>query len=103
MKPLIVEEGASAEFEEAAERYEAEDVKVAWRFVQEVLAAIDAVHRSPGEWPLAPTVHERFGVRRRLVPGFPYAVVYKETEDAVWIIAVAHGKRRPGYWRERMR
>jgi toxin ParE1/3/4 len=102
VKRLIVEDGAAAEFEEAASRYEAENRAVAWRFVQQVLAVIDSVHRSPGEWPLAPTVPERFGVRRRLVAGFPFSVVYKETDDAVWVVAVAHGKRRPGYWRKRM-
>ena len=70
MKPLIIEEGAELEFEEAAERYDAEDPAVANGFVDAVLAVIESLHRSPGEWPLAPTVPDRFGVRRRLVPGF---------------------------------
>jgi toxin ParE1/3/4 len=103
VKRLIIEEGAEVEFEEAAERYDAEDPAVANRFVDAVLAVIGSVHRSPGEWPLAPTVPDRFGVRRRLVPGFPYSVVYKELETAIWIVAVAHGKRRPAYWGTRMR
>ena len=47
---------------------------------------IESVHASPGEWPLAPTVPDRFGVRRRLVPGFPYSVVYKELEKATWVV-----------------
>ena len=103
MKPLIIEDGAEVEFEEAAERYDAEDPAVANRFVDAVLAVIESVHRSPGEWPLAPTIPDRFGVRRRLVPGFPYSVVYKELEASIWIVAVAHGKRRPDYFHKRMR
>lgn len=37
-----------------------------------------------------------------MVKGFPYRVVYV-TEPAVTIVAVAHLKRRPGYWRARVR
>ena len=42
-------------------------------------------------------------VRRALVPGFPYAVVFLATEDAVHILAVAHQHRMPGYWLHRLR
>jgi len=33
---------------------------------------------------------------------FPYAVVYLEQPDRVWIVAIMHLKRRPGYWRKRL-
>jgi tRNA (Thr-GGU) A37 N-methylase len=33
---------------------------------------------------------------------FPYSVVYLEQLDCVWIVAVMHAKRKPGYWRERL-
>ncbi len=33
---------------------------------------------------------------------FPYAVIYKENSTMIWILAVAHGHRRPGYWKERL-
>jgi toxin ParE1/3/4 len=103
VKPVVVEEGAELEFEEAAERYEATDPAMAARFVENVLMVIDSVQRSPREWPLALTVPDRYGVRRRLVPDFPYSVVYKELAGVVWVVAIAHGKRRPGYWGKRMR
>ena len=34
---------------------------------------------------------------------FPYAVLYLEEADHIAIYAIAHFKRRPGYWRERLR
>ena len=37
-----------------------------------------------------------FGVRR-----YPYRIVYYPTPDAILVIAVAHNKRRPGYWMRR--
>ncbi|WP_407936397.1 hypothetical protein [Limnochorda pilosa] len=39
--------------------------------------------------------------RRVLVRGFPYQVVYHLRPDEIVIVAVAHLKRRPGYWRNR--
>jgi hypothetical protein len=32
---------------------------------------------------------------------FPYLLIYKVKEDCIFILAVAHGKRKPGYWESR--
>jgi len=32
----------------------------------------------------------------------PYAVVYRDQPEQIEIVAVAHGARRPGYWRNRL-
>jgi hypothetical protein len=40
--------------------------------------------------------------RRHFSPDFPYAVIFLEQPGYVWIVAVMHMKRRPGYWRERL-
>jgi plasmid stabilization system protein ParE len=40
-------------------------------------------------------------VRRVLVRGFPYAVIYRLDPEGAFILAVAHVRRRPGYWRQR--
>jgi hypothetical protein len=39
-----------------------------------------------------------FRVRR-----FPFVVYYAELIDAIWVVAIAHGRRRPNYWRKRRR
>jgi len=44
----------------------------------------------------------RHGTRRHLARRFPYAVVFAERPDRLLIIAVAHCKRHPDYWRERL-
>ncbi len=43
------------------------------------------------------------GVRRRLMPPFPYAILYQIEPTSVLILVVMHTRRRPGYWRRRMR
>jgi toxin ParE1/3/4 len=40
--------------------------------------------------------------RRHFGSKFPYAVVFLDLSDRVWIVAVMHFKQRPGYWAERM-
>ena len=35
------------------------------------------------------------------VKRFPYVVYFREFDDVIWVIAIAHGRRRPGYWKGR--
>ena len=41
------------------------------------------------------------GTRRFLFRRFPYLLVYRVLAEQVQVIAVAHGRRRPGYWEHR--
>ncbi len=41
-------------------------------------------------------------VRRHFSRDFPHAVIFLPKDDFVWIVAVLHMKRQPGYWRERL-
>lgn len=41
-------------------------------------------------------------VRRKGVAGFPYGIIYYLTDSEIVIVAYAHEKRRPGYWRHRL-
>jgi hypothetical protein len=40
--------------------------------------------------------------RRHFSRDFPYAIIFMEKPEHVWIVAVMHMKRRPGYWRGRL-
>lgn len=43
-----------------------------------------------------------FGCRRYLMRQFPYVIVYRELETHIQVVAVAHGRRNPGYWKDRL-
>jgi toxin ParE1/3/4 len=60
---------------------------------------LDAVSHYDGA---APGLGTRYV--RRLVSGgdFPYSVIYALRDDAIFVVAFAHGARRPGYWRNRI-
>ena len=66
------------------------------------LAAIDAALERIAENPLAaPMWQAGLPYRRHLVWRFPFLVFFTVSDEAVEVLAVAHAKRRPGYWRNR--
>jgi plasmid stabilization system protein ParE len=66
------------------------------RFLAEVEQALGLVAEAPGRWPLF-----RGGTRRFVMAAFPYSIIYREMPNEVQVLAVAHAKRRPQYWRGR--
>ena len=36
-----------------------------------------------------------------VLPGFPYNVLFQIDDEGLFIVAVAHQRRRPAYWRPR--
>jgi plasmid stabilization system protein ParE len=71
---------------------------------EELLGAVDRtlsrVAESPARHPLWRADRP---YRRIRVNGFRYLVIYEERGDVVWIYAVAHTSRKPGYWVRRAR
>jgi toxin ParE1/3/4 len=54
------------------------------------------------QFPLAGSRIARGGFRRILLDRFPYQLIYRVESDEIVVYAVAHQKRRPGYWRKRV-
>lgn len=94
---------ARVEFIAAAEWYDGERPGLGDEFVDEVVKALESIAAHPDAWPPAASRHGRIVARRFIVPRFPYVLVFSEREDDVLVLAVAHAKRKPGYWRRRMR
>jgi toxin ParE1/3/4 len=93
----VIHPEANAEFAQAARYYADIDPQLGLRFYNEIERLIVAVCAQPDRFL-------RFSppARRALARKFPYSVVYLNEPDRVWIVAVMHAKRRPGYWRERL-
>jgi plasmid stabilization system protein ParE len=62
-----------------------------------VSAGIRLIAQAPQRWPKY--LH---GTRRFVMRRFPFSVVYLDDPEFVTIVAVAHSKRRPGYWKDRL-
>ena len=88
---------ALADAEAAIEWYRRRSVRAAEMFVHELDRAIERVGDHPGQFP-----EYAFGARRMVLQRFPYLIIFRETARGVEVIAVAHGRRRPGFWRDRV-
>ncbi|MDZ7960938.1 MAG: type II toxin-antitoxin system RelE/ParE family toxin [Aulosira sp. DedQUE10] len=51
--------------------------------------------------PYLGTPHKIEGIRRYVIKSFPYLIFYTELEEVIWVIAIAHNKRKPNYWKQR--
>jgi len=91
-----IHETAEAEVNEAADFYDLEDPGLGSVFIDEVERAIESISQFPEAARLV-----RGGVRRKPLVKFPYSLVYSVRPDEVRLLAVAHQKRRPFYWRAR--
>ena len=97
MKPFRFHRRADAEFAEAAAHYANIDPDLGRSFcaaIEEVIAEIRAT----------PTRYRTIlpPVRRHFHPHFPYAVLYTDRPDCVWIVSISAFKRDPNHWRERL-
>jgi toxin ParE1/3/4 len=101
VKPLRFGAEARREFRAAADWYAARDSAVSIRFVAAVQRAVDLIRAAPHTHPLATDVPAAVPVRVLRLARFPYAVFFVELPDEVRVLAVAHGRRRPGYWQHR--
>jgi plasmid stabilization system protein ParE len=88
---------AVAEAKAATQWYRERSVSAADAYLAEMDLAVDAIAENPDMWPRY--VH---GTRRYIFHRFPFYLVYREKEGNIEIIAVVHGRRKPGYWRNRM-
>lgn len=88
-------EEAVKEAAAAAAWYAERSPTAAAAFEAELLEAESAIRDLPNAWP--PYDH---GTRRYLLRRYPFAVVYRVDARRILVIALAHGKRRPGYWRD---
>lgn len=88
---------ASAEFYEATEYYESKQEGLGWRFRREVIEVCCLIVQQPLLWRERPG-----GFRRVNCPVFPFYIAFLIRGDLIVIAAVAHGHRRPEYWRTKL-
>ena len=93
---LDVLDAAAEEARAAAVWYARRNLAAAVAFEIELSRAFGEIAAAPGIWP----VHLE-GTRRLLLDRFPYEVVFRVGEARVLVVAIAHCKRQPGYWRDR--
>ena len=103
MKTVRVEPEAKQELAAAAAWYEERREGLGLELVAEVDAVFMAIARNPSRFPPYTRVTPELGVRRAAARRFPYSIAFIELSTVVRVLAVAHEKRRPGYWLGRLK
>jgi|ERR1043165_1963386 plasmid stabilization system protein ParE len=95
--PIVFLDEARAEFDSAADWYNAQKRGLGTRFISHVEEAIDSIAANPRK-------HQKIfeDVRRAVVKKFPYTVLYQEQAHCILIVAVFHGRRDPSVWQSRL-
>lgn len=84
---------ARDEVEEAQAWYEERSLLAAAGFLHDFSLAVRRISEAPNRYPVS--LHS---TRRILLDRFPFNIHYRVNEDDIVVVAVAHQKRRPGYW-----
>jgi len=87
---------ARVELREARKWYYERSPLSATAFAHAVDHAVARIREAPTRYPLA-----EHGARKIVIQRFPFNVFYRPSPDEIVIVAVAHQKRRPGYWSNR--
>ena len=97
MKPVIVHIEAEMELWNAVDWYETKAPGLGLELEEEIRYALADIQDAPDRWP-----KRKYGTRFKLLKRFPYAIYYLELPESIWIVAYAHTKRKPYYWRDRI-
>jgi len=94
VKPVFFHSEARREIRQAAAYYEGQRQNLGREFRIEVEGAVQHLRETPQAYP----DHDNQGTRKLVLRRFPFNLFFVELESSIWIAAVAHHKRRPGYW-----
>lgn len=95
-KKVEFHEEAALEYEAALEWYLERSDSAASKFVDAVCHGVDMIVDAPHRWPAG-----SHGTRRFLLQRFPFAIVYRDLPETIQVLAIAHARRKPGYWKQR--
>lgn len=98
MKLITFHPDADAEINEAARYYESRSQGLGRELLDEIERALRLIARNP---EACQRIAKR--ARRRPLWRFPYNLIYAVYPDRIRVVACAHQKRRPFYWRKRQR
>ncbi len=93
MPKIIFHPEISSEIKASYSWYQEQAAGLGDDFIVELESAYEAITELPETWPKF-----QKGFRRFLLTRFPYSIVYKDTNENIFVVAVMHNSRKPGYW-----
>jgi hypothetical protein len=70
--------------------------------LQRSIAFLRPIASSPKAFPRLLDLPADLEIRRALLPRFPYGLIFMDLGEHIRVLAVAHAKRQPRYWLDRV-
>lgn len=96
MVSIVFLAGARFDFDEAWTWYANESELAAERFSESIDNALKRIAQNATVFRFLDAKHQDCPLKR-----FPFRIVFRDLGDRIVVVAIAHAKRRPGYWRRR--
>ena len=96
-KPLRFHPQAEQEYLTSLAWYRDRSLIAAVNFESAFEQAAERIRETPQRWP----IYFR-DFRKYILKQFPFSIVYQDFSSEIVVFAVAHGRRRPGYWTDRV-
>lgn len=90
---------AEAELAAAAEWYEERRPGLGAELIASIDSALEQIREAPHSYPVW---HAGYPYRKLVVRRFPYVVFFDLSDADLVVVALAHAKRKPGYWLDRL-
>jgi toxin ParE1/3/4 len=97
VKRVVIESAAKAELRKARRWYEKRQSGLGEQLLNEALQGLERIERDELIGIRYAATRFRFHRLRR----FPYLIYYEILPDRLRVVAIAHERRRPGYWQRR--
>ena len=97
MPRIIFHPDVSLEIEASYKWYQGQAEGLGDDFLYELESAYQTISELPDTWPRFSKAYRRF-----LLGKFPFSVIYRANKSSIYVVAVMHNSRRPGYWKSRM-
>ena len=90
---IVFSRNAKREMQEASAWYETQQKGLGREFLARLEQASRTIRQDPNRWRLIAGAY-----RRCLLMQFPYGIIYRIENNVVFVAAVMHLHRKPGYW-----
>lgn len=98
---IYLHPGAETELRNVAAWYDQRRAGLASGFLAHLAVALNLIESDPERWPPWPGLQADPPIRRFVLTRFPYVVPYLVRDDLIVVLAIAHVRRQPTYWRNR--
>lgn len=93
---------AKEELGESAHRYEEKRSGLGDEFVDAVERALTVIEKRPRQFTRLSVSNPEREIRRCVLKRFPYLIIFEILSEEILVVAIAHGKRKPNYWKDRL-